>query len=155
MLGRAALGRILSDLAPGGVCLAPLVAERTGELLPHRFTLTASRGGGLFSVALSRGSPRVAVSHHPALWSPDFPRRTPSETECDAVARPARHAGRQRTAIRVARAIPQRNENRSHLVESCMDELKAPVVMFPAMLGPESANMTTGAFSSSIQLSTR
>ena len=29
--------------------------------------------GGLFSVALSRGSPRVGVTHHPALWSPDFP----------------------------------------------------------------------------------
>jgi hypothetical protein len=33
--------------------------------------------GGLFSVALSRGSPRVAVDNHPALWSPDFPRRRP------------------------------------------------------------------------------
>jgi len=33
------------------------------------------RRGGLFSVALSRGSPRVAVSHHLALWSPDVPRR--------------------------------------------------------------------------------
>jgi len=32
--------------------------------------------GGLFSVALSRGSPRVGVTHHPALWSPDFPRRS-------------------------------------------------------------------------------
>src|SRR3954463_12816839 len=31
-------------------------------------------GGGLFSVALSRESPRVAVGHHPALWSPDLPR---------------------------------------------------------------------------------
>src|SRR3712207_2011321 len=31
--------------------------------------------GGLFSVALSRGSPRVAVGDHPALWSPDVPRR--------------------------------------------------------------------------------
>lgn len=29
--------------------------------------------GGLLSVALSRGSPRVAVSHRPALWSPDVP----------------------------------------------------------------------------------
>jgi len=29
--------------------------------------------GGLFSVALSRESPRLAVSQHPALWSPDFP----------------------------------------------------------------------------------
>jgi len=26
-------------------------------------------------VALSRGSPRVGVTHHPARWSPDFPRR--------------------------------------------------------------------------------
>ena len=31
--------------------------------------------GGLFSVALSRGSPRVGVTHHPALWSPDFPQQ--------------------------------------------------------------------------------
>ncbi len=28
-------------------------------------------------MALSRGLPRVAVSHHLALWSPDLPRRTP------------------------------------------------------------------------------
>jgi len=35
----------------------------------------ARPGGGLFSVALSRGSRRVAVSNHPALWSPDFPRQ--------------------------------------------------------------------------------
>src|SRR5919198_591594 len=27
--------------------------------------------GGLLSVALSRGSPRAGVTHHPALWSPD------------------------------------------------------------------------------------
>ena len=30
--------------------------------------------GGLLSVALFRVSPRMAVSHHPAWWSPDFPR---------------------------------------------------------------------------------
>ena len=59
-----------------------------GELLPRLFTLTplrsASRtspGGGIFSVALSLGSPPVAVSDHPALWSSDFPpafgRRSP------------------------------------------------------------------------------
>ena len=30
--------------------------------------------GGLLSVALSCGSPRLAVSQHPALWSPDLPR---------------------------------------------------------------------------------
>ena len=76
MLGRAALERILSDLAPGGVCLAAPVARRTGGLLHHRFTLTGPETGGLFSVALSRGFPRVAVGHHPALWSPDLPRPT-------------------------------------------------------------------------------
>ncbi len=42
--------------------------------------------GGLFSVALSRGSPRVGVTHHPALWSPDFPRR--------AIPRPTRPPAR-------------------------------------------------------------
>ena len=45
MLGRAALERILSDLAPGGVCLAAPVARRTGGLLHHRFTLTARHAG--------------------------------------------------------------------------------------------------------------
>jgi hypothetical protein len=33
----------LFDLAPGGVCLARLVAQPAGELLPHRFTLTPRR----------------------------------------------------------------------------------------------------------------
>lgn len=42
-LGRAALERVLSGLAPGGVCRAAPVARCTGGLLPHRFTLTASR----------------------------------------------------------------------------------------------------------------
>jgi hypothetical protein len=45
-------------------------------------------GGGLFSVALSRGSLRMGVTHHPALGSPDFPRyRYASDT---AAARPTR-----------------------------------------------------------------
>jgi len=38
------------------------------------------------SVALSRESPRVGVTHHPARWSPDLPRRT--------VNRPTRPPGR-------------------------------------------------------------
>ncbi len=48
---------------------------RRGALLPHLFTLTGpvARPGGLFSVALSCGSPRPAVSRHPVLWSSDFP----------------------------------------------------------------------------------
>jgi len=48
-----------------------------GELLPRLFTLTPQQArGGMFSVALSLGSPPVAVSDHPALWSPDFPPAT-------------------------------------------------------------------------------
>ena len=39
-LGRAALGRLLRGLAPGGVCRAAAVACGAGGLLPHRFTLT-------------------------------------------------------------------------------------------------------------------
>ena len=69
--GRAALP--LLGIAPGGVCLAASVARGAGALLPHRFTLTSVAAGGLFSVALSRGSPRLAVSQHPALWGPDLP----------------------------------------------------------------------------------
>jgi hypothetical protein len=49
--------------------------------LPYKIGLTAFLWGGIFSVALSLGSPPVAVSDHPALWSPDFPpafgRRSP------------------------------------------------------------------------------
>ncbi|GIL37088.1 hypothetical protein PDTK01_31630 [Phycicoccus sp. DTK01] len=39
MLGRAALERILSGLAPDGVYRADLVTQAAGGLLHHRFTL--------------------------------------------------------------------------------------------------------------------
>src|SRR6476646_5381663 len=41
VLGRAALERTLSELAPGGVYRADLVTQAAGGLLHHRFTLTA------------------------------------------------------------------------------------------------------------------
>ena len=65
------------DLAPGGVYRAAAVTCGAGGLLHRRFTLTlrTRTRGGLFSVALSRGSPRVGVTDHPALWSPDLPHR--------------------------------------------------------------------------------
>ena len=44
--------------------------------------------GGLFSVALSCGSPRLAASQHPSLWSPDLPQRNPLGGDA-AVTRPA------------------------------------------------------------------
>jgi hypothetical protein len=84
--GRAALP--LLGLAPGGVYRAARVAPGAGALLPHRFTLAcagdsaeSSAIGGLFSVALSCESPRLGVTQHLALWSPDVPRpgRSPRE----------------------------------------------------------------------------
>jgi len=76
--GRTTLS--LFGLAPDGVCRADRVAPAAGALLPHRFTLTCARRpggcraiGGLFSVALSYGSPRLAASQHPVLGSPDLP----------------------------------------------------------------------------------
>src|SRR6266540_7460835 len=48
--------------------------------------------GGLLSVALSRGLRRVAVSNHPALWSPDFPRRCGCTAAAALPTRPHRQA---------------------------------------------------------------
>ena len=77
-LERTTLDVPLFGLAPGGVYLAPAVTGRTGELLPHLFTLTRRCGGaappgGLFSVALSFPSPGLGVTQRPVLRSPDFP----------------------------------------------------------------------------------
>ncbi len=62
-----------------------------GALLPHLFTLTGrltadlrrtrQPHGGLFSVALSRSSRMVGVTHHCVLWSPDFPRPRPGRID--------------------------------------------------------------------------
>src|SRR5215468_1758302 len=57
--------------------------------------------GGVVSVALSLGSPRVAVSDLPALWSPDFP--------------PAGLAARRRSSVRLRRSglyAPRRDRAR-------------------------------------------
>jgi len=80
---RTSRPRPLFDLAPGGVYRADRVTPAAGALLPHRFTLTCAHPcgcaiGGLFSVALSCRSPRLAVNQHPALWSPDLPRPVPA-----------------------------------------------------------------------------
>ena len=69
---------------------------RTFSPLPGSSRTSPRRPGGLFSVALSRGSPRVAVSNHRALWSPDFPRRRAGRT--------LRCAGPRAAAIRPARS---------------------------------------------------
>ncbi len=76
-LGRTSSPCPTLGLAPGGVCRADRVTSVAGALLPHRFTLTCAGCpaiGGLFSVALSCGSPRHTSREHPALRSPDLPR---------------------------------------------------------------------------------
>ena len=68
-------------LSPG----PPVRSYRTLSALPYsieypaasspkrEFGNTGPVGGGLLSVALAFGSPRLGVTQHPALWSSDFP----------------------------------------------------------------------------------
>ena len=72
---------VMSCIAWGLPCLLP--HSRSGELLPHHFTLTfhgpEAMQGGIFSVALSVAFPREAgkdphaCAWHTALRCPDFP----------------------------------------------------------------------------------
>src|SRR6478736_4711620 len=70
--------------SPPAVHPGPSASSRIGPcstLLRARFTqrIRSPGGGrgGLLSVALALGSPRVGVTHRPALRSPDVPRRPP------------------------------------------------------------------------------
>ena len=56
---------------------------RTFSPLPFDSALAGLAGGGMFSVALSLGSPPVGVTDHPALWSPDFPLPPPRGGDSD------------------------------------------------------------------------
>src|SRR4051794_20691353 len=76
---RRAGSTVLLGLAPGGVCLAAASPRRRCALTaPFHLCLYAthvrSRHRPCVSVALSRGFPRVGVTHRPAQWCPDFPR---------------------------------------------------------------------------------
>ena len=77
---RRAGSTILFGLAPDGVCLAAASPRRRCALTaPFHLCLFAAhvwlRHRPYVSVALSCGFPRVGVTHRPALWCPDFPRR--------------------------------------------------------------------------------
>ncbi len=67
----------LFRLAPAGVYLAPIGRPPAGGLLPHLFTLTPPKRGGLFlwHSAVTPGLPESAsaCTEQPALWCPDFP----------------------------------------------------------------------------------
>ena len=98
----------LFGLAPSGVCRARPVTRPAGELLPHRFTLTP--------LALEQASAAVCflwhfpypeiravgVTHHRALWSPDFPPwldLAPMSHECQ---RPGGHPVHHETSSIIA-----------------------------------------------------
>ena len=84
VLGRAALERTLSELAPGGVYLADPVTGAAGGLLHHRFTLTAApvRPEGRWSTVAvcslwhcPAGHPGWPLATTLPCRSPDVPRR--------------------------------------------------------------------------------
>ena len=79
----------LFGLAPDGVCPAPDVAiGAVSSYLAFSPLSIHCWKDGVFSVALSVGSPRPAVSGHPALWSSDFPlSRTKRESGRPAISR--------------------------------------------------------------------
>ncbi len=78
----------LFGLAPDGVYPAPAVTGRAVSsylaISPLPRNRVAAQSRRYVSVALSVGSPRPAVSGHPAWWCPDFP---PSRSE---ISRPKR-----------------------------------------------------------------
>ena len=76
---------------PPGSPRALVRSYRTVSPLPVRSPRGPSAIGGLFSVALSCGSPRLGVTQHPALWSPDVPRTAVTEAGRYAAAWPTRH----------------------------------------------------------------
>ena len=65
---------------PAGSPPSLVRSYRTLSPLPVRTARPAI--GGFLSVALSCGSPRLAVSQHPALRSPDLPRHDPAFGPC-------------------------------------------------------------------------
>ena len=77
-----ALSAILFGLAPDGVCPAvPVAGNAVSSYLAFSPLLSPSLRrdfSGMFSVALSVASPRLAVSQHPVLWCPDFPPGRPA-----------------------------------------------------------------------------
>src|SRR3954449_12119893 len=93
---RRAGSTVLFGLAPGGVCHARPRHRGAGALLPHPFTLTCARLtcgraiGGLLSAALSRGFPRVGVTHRPCPVVSGLSSKTPLGDLRDYLARKSR-----------------------------------------------------------------
>jgi len=95
-LGRAALERSLSGLAPGGVCRATPVTGGAGGLLHHRFTLAPLPGRSRRCVAVCSlwhfpaGRPGWVLPTTPPCGARTFLGGRPLARAPDAAARPAR-----------------------------------------------------------------
>ncbi len=93
-------------------------------LPPRRRPRASPEVGRVFSVALSLGSPPVAVGHLPALWSPDFPlpRRNESRDAARrptaAILRPPPGLSVRTTPAQASRAPPRRGMRRTDPVWS-------------------------------------
>ncbi len=112
---RGSAGRLISPyLALLRVGFAWPVRYRTaGGLLPRRCTLTGPQAIRRYvSVALSLGSPPLGITQHPALRSPDFPRRSRAATARPApghmVTRSDRGSSRRVDSERILRSSVRR-----------------------------------------------
>src|SRR5262245_51121811 len=128
-LGRAALERSLLGLAPGGACRAGPVTRPAGELLPHRFTLTARA-----AVCSLLRFPRVAP---PGC----YPAPCPAESgRSSSVAARGRPAGSSAPSIRTRWP---RTEGRAVSCGASM-RVKAAFVLLSAIVFGACTNDTVG-----------
>ncbi len=85
---------------PPGSPRALVRSYRTVSPLPVHRIRGPGAIGGLLSVALSCGSPRLGVTQHRALWSPDVPR---SRSRRSAATRPTRYRHQPTTRRNLSR----------------------------------------------------
>ena len=78
-----AVGTVDSPIWPCSARGLPCPDRRrsSGGLLPHHFTLTRPKPGGIFSVALSLALPRLGVTQRAPTRSSDFPRSAYADRE--------------------------------------------------------------------------
>ena len=104
--------------------------------------------GGLFSVALSVGLRRPGVTWHPALWSPDFPRRARARRDCLAGSPPEYsrsrtedRAGAERRERRRVPADPRRTDARAPSLRPSSARRQPATRSIAAMLRSTSASV--------------
>ena len=102
------------------VTTTPVRSYRTISPLPATGSRVARRLGGVFSVALSRGFPRVGVTDHHALRCPDFPR-----TGFLSGPRPSSQPNKGSRAHRYRR-VPHRDAARDRTARQARDEPQSP-----------------------------